>query len=94
MPRTDIFFEVNTADGRKIRLTKKQWSHISSKHTELTNKLHLLEQALLYSSYKTQFSSETIKYYLYLKELKCYLMVAVKILNGDGFIMTAYYTRK
>lgn len=91
--RTDILFEI-MIDGKKIRLTKKQWEHISSKHPELANKMYLLEQALLYPNRKLQFSNETIKYYYYLKELSCYLMVAVKILNGEGFIMTAYYTQK
>jgi hypothetical protein len=91
--RTDIIFE-RVVDGRKIRLTKKQWFHISSRHPGLTNKIYLIDQTLLNPTRKLQFSNETIKYYRYFKEMKYYLMVAVRTLNGEGFVITAYFTRK
>ena len=31
-------FEVIDKTGRKIRLTKKQWSHITTKHPDLSGK--------------------------------------------------------
>ena len=37
---------------------------------------------------------EVVKFYKFLKAKKKYIMVAVKILNNEGFVITAYQTLK
>ena len=42
---------------------------------------------------KKETENET-KYYRYIKEESKYLMVAFRILNGEGFVITSYMTKK
>ncbi|HLC71884.1 MAG TPA: hypothetical protein VJI32_07770 [Candidatus Nanoarchaeia archaeon] len=93
--RQDILFEVLTRDGKEIRLTQKQWSHISQRHPEMQGLIEEMRQALMYPTHMLNFSNETIKYYLFLKNKRAYIMVAVKVLSDNqGFIMTSYLTSK
>ena len=91
-------FEIPDKTGRKIRLTKKQWSHItspSSPHAYMKNYLKEIEQTLgkpdkiLNSIYDERKAS----YYTYYKKKNNYLRVLVKYLNGEGFIITAYFIK-
>ena len=90
----NIIFITEIKDRKLIRLTVKQWKHIVHRHPEIINKLILIESTLKSFDYIKYSEHNTRKYYKYLKEINKYVMVAVKILNGDGFIMTAYLTRK
>jgi hypothetical protein len=36
----ELVFETTDKIGKKIRLTKKQWEHITTTHNELTNYLN------------------------------------------------------
>jgi len=93
--RLDILFEVFTRDGKRIYLTKKQWSHLSQRHPEMQGLIEEIQHALIQPTHILNFGNETIKYYLSLKTKRCYLMVAVKLVNNDeGFIMTSYLTKK
>ena len=88
-------FEIKDASERMIRLTIERWKHIAQEHPEI-NSIEELKQTLLFpiiikkSHYDPQ---STVWYYRYLKERKQYLLVAVRYLNGNGFIITAYFTR-
>ena len=88
-----IIFIIKTREGRIIRLTTEQWKHIVYRHPEMSNKINEIEVALEYPEYKKQ-SNSVIKYYKYIKEEKNYIMVAVRILNGEGFVITSYLTKK
>lgn len=80
-------------NNKSIRLTSKQWKHIVYRHPEICNKINEIESTLKFPDYIKK--EENIqKYYKYLKEEAKYMMIAVKILNGDGFVITAYTTRK
>ncbi len=93
--RPDVLFEVLTRDGRQIRLTQKQWLHISQRHPEMSGLIEEMQQALIYPTHVLHFSNETIKYYLFLKNKRSYVMVAIKVLSdNEGFIMTSYLTSK
>jgi len=86
-------FEVIDKTGRVIHLSRERWAHIQQ-HPELTNTLERIKDALQ--------SPDTIKdfeydpqvkwYYKYDKTRKEYLLVSVKYLNGEGFIITSFYT--
>lgn len=90
--------EVADKSGRKIHLTKKQWSHIRKKHPEVEN-LEDIEQTLKMPLKIIEYSiDESVRYYY--KNFKHhsppdnYLLVLVKYLNGEGYVITSYFTEK
>lgn len=87
-------FEVKTKDKRLIRLTEKQWLHVKQRHPEMVARAGDIEDAIANPTVRVQHSDETTKFYKPIKDEKKYIMVAVKILNGDGFVVTAYKTRR
>ena len=91
-------FEIVDKTGRKIKLSKERWAHIasfSSPHAYMANHLEEIKETLIkpnkimgsvYDSYKSN-------YYKYYKDKKRYLKVIVKYLNGNGFIISAYFVK-
>jgi len=94
----DIIFEVMDKTNRKIRLTKKQWSHFQ-KHPHMHESLERVKNTIK--------NPATIRYddfnekvnYLYkeykdMSPLERYLFVSVNYLNRKGFVITSFYTNK
>ena len=92
----DYIFEITDKTGRVIRLTKRQWSHIIIKHPDLSEKDQEIQQVLekpdLILPHK--FDDSMGNYCKYDKKEKAYLFTAVKYLNGEGFVVTAFYTQQ
>lgn len=88
-------FEVIDKSGRKIRLTDQRWNHIVSRHPELSNSLEIIKETVLKPSFQVRDNLDEKLYYShsYIKDIKFYMIVAVKYLNGEGFIITAFYSR-
>lgn len=63
-------------------------------HPEMTNQLEQLQETVVEPAIISQdHVRPSIHYYFrYYKNRGEHLCVAVKYLNGDGFIMTAFYT--
>ena len=92
-------FEITDKTKRKIRLTKERWKHItspSSLHPYMTNYLEEVKQTLLNPDIivLNKFDEKKMNYYKYIRERSEYLLVGVKYLNGEGFVTTAFMTRK
>lgn len=93
-----IIFELISRLDKKIRLTEIQWAHIESKHKELRNQIQkmivtLENPDLVYYSPV----EENYHYYKYFKEtpvMEKYLLLIVKHLNDEGFIITAFFVTK
>jgi len=89
-----IIFEVMDKTRRNIRLTGKQWSHIRMDHPEVEDE-EVIKDAIKNPDKITQpYEGTKHYYYKYFKHRKSsdkYLMVIVNYLNGEGFIITAYY---
>ena len=92
----DYIFKVIDKTKRNIRLTKKQWKHITVKHPDLAKKEEEIKQTLekpdLITSHK--FDENMGNYYKYNKNERAYLIVAVKYLNGEGYVVTSFYTQQ
>lgn len=92
----DILFEVKDILGRKIRTTKIYWRQIKQiKHRELRHGIREVKSTLKTpEEIRKSVTDETIL--LYAKEVSEYdiLMVAVKVLDGEGFLVTAYQTKE
>lgn len=89
-------FEIIDKTGRKIHLTKERWTHITSPaspHAYMANFIEEIKQTIIEPEFVRIDSIENkkMKYYKYFKERKKYLRAIVKYLNGNGFIITAYF---
>jgi hypothetical protein len=91
-------FEIRSQLDKHIRLTKTQWEHITLKHKELhgqESKIRLTLQDpdfVLYSQ-----SDGNHQYHRLFKETPVsekHLLVIVKHLNGEGFVITAFFLSK
>lgn len=92
----ELLFEVKDILGRKIRTTKDYWLKIKTlKHRELRYGIIEVKNALK-SPDEIRKSVTDPTVFLFAKKTVEYdiLIVAVKILNGDGFLITAYQTKK
>ncbi len=91
-------FEVIDKTGRKIRLTKKQWRHINSRHPALTKYTREMKEALRNPDAITNSKTDKnvylyYKFYKYLKSPHKYLLLIVKYLNSEGFIISAFFEK-
>ncbi len=88
-------FKTKDKSGRNIYLTDERWKHIL-KHPEMANQLEQIKDTLLHPDTITtvEHDPDVRFYYLYYKNRKEYLFVSVKYLNGEGYIITSFYTDK
>ncbi|HLD07323.1 MAG TPA: hypothetical protein VJC16_07390 [Candidatus Nanoarchaeia archaeon] len=91
----DTVFEIGDKTGRKIRLTRTQWKHISHEHPTVTNIEEIKEtlQKPIRIKPSAYDPLSVAGYYWFNKDRKRYLCVSVKYLNGEGFVITAFYMR-
>lgn len=92
----DILFEVRDILGRKIRTTKTYWKKIKEvKHTELKFGIPEVKKTLKNpDEVRQSVMDTTILLYARRQEKYDILIVAVKVLNGDGFLVTTYQTKE
>mgnify|MGYP001564535690 CR=1 FL=1 len=88
-----IYFEVISALGKKIRVTKNYWNKIiETKHSLMKGKEALVKETLKKSA-QIRISNKDASVYLYYKKINGdYSCVVAKHLNGEGFIITTYIT--
>ncbi len=92
----DYVFEIIDKTGRRIRLTKRQWRETTLKHPNMAAYLEEIKETLIRPNVITDYSiDESVRYYYkYFKHIKSrnkYLLVIVKYLNGEGFIIKSYF---
>ena len=92
MPRV---FETKEKSGRTVYLSSERLHHIL-KHPEMVNQLEQIKDTLYQPDKITrvEYDPDVRFYYRYYKEKGQYLFVSVKYLNGEGFIITSFYTDK
>ncbi|MBI4145867.1 hypothetical protein HY489_00860 [Candidatus Woesearchaeota archaeon] len=84
---------------RRIYLTSERWSHLSGEHPEVVPYLNQFEEVLKQPLQITSFTGDTTVayYYKHAKDRPCaskHLLLVVKYLNGEGFIITGYFVKK
>jgi len=94
----DIVFETIDKTGRKIRLTRKQYSHICKKHPTVSNYFEEIKETLIKPDkiIESDDNKNVGFYYKFYKKLKTpyqNILVIVKYLNGEGFIISAYFVK-
>ena len=94
----NIIFEIIDKTGKKVHLPKERWSHILEHPRMDYNQLENI-QLTLKNPLTIRYEDDESVLYFY-KEFKHhdpserYLLVGVKYLNGDGFIITSFFTNK
>ncbi|MEK6925907.1 MAG: hypothetical protein AABW50_01370 [Nanoarchaeota archaeon] len=81
---------------RKIRLTRKQWSHIRREHPNIDNHGEILETVQKPDKVLMDERENVTNFYKYFKhkeQKSKFLKVIVKYLNGEGFIISVYFLR-
>ena len=92
-------FEFRDKSDKIIYLTKERWSHINIEHPEITNYIKEFNEILNNPTKIVDYPHDkNMKYYYkHFKDRKTkakYLLMIVKYLNGEGFIITVYFVRK
>lgn len=90
----NLLFEVKDVLGRKIRTTKDYWLKIKTlKHRELKYGITEVKKTLTNPDEVRRSVADTT-ILLFAKYIKDYdiLIVGVKTLNGNGFLVTCYQT--
>jgi len=90
-------FEIIDKSGRKIHLSKERWSHIRKKHPEI-KEWELIKEALKNSDKMIDDEFvESIRYFYkfhkHEKKPNRYLCVIINYLNGEAYVVTAYFTK-
>jgi len=96
---SEIVFEVVDKTGRKIRLTKRQYLHISIRHPAVLRYIEEIKETVCSpQTIKTSKFDPQVRYYYknykHLNKPNNFLKVLVKYLNNHGFIITAYLDKK
>jgi len=88
-------FEIIDKNGRKIHLTKERLKHILE-HKGMERYVEEIKNTLINPTLIVPHKIDNMRrnYYTYYKEKKRYLLVAVKYLNGEGYVTTSFITRK
>lgn len=88
-------FEIISRLEKKIRLTDVSWVHIQLKHPELNNQLSKIEETLERPDWVYYCANEeNYQHYKYFAETPVtekYILVVVKHLNKEGFVITAFF---
>lgn len=87
--------EAKSVLGKKIRTTRDYWKYISEvKHADLTGQLEKVFLALTNADEVWQ-DQEAIGIFIYYHKINGYwICVVARHLNGEGFIVTSYLTKK
>ncbi len=88
-------FEIIEKTGKKVHLSQKRWKHISQNHPDVIDKLEDIQKALTNPTLIVphKFDEAKRNYYFYYKNIKRYLLVAVKYINDEGHVSTAFIAR-
>jgi len=98
MGKREIVFEITDKTGRKIHLSKERWKHIQ-RHPHMYEQLENIKLTIQNPLTIRYYEEDEDVIYFY-KEFKDgepserYLLVSVKYLNGEGFIITSFFTDK
>lgn len=93
-----VIFEIIDKSGRKLRMTGWNWEHIVRRHPEISAEKERMIETLknpdkITNSLKDEKARFYYKYYKHRKSVNKFLMILVKYLNGEGFIISAHFVR-
>jgi hypothetical protein len=94
-PRSEIAFAVKTKQGFLIKTTKAYWNIITNiKHPSIWGKEKAVKETLFFADEIRISKRDPDVYLLYKKYGDKFLCAVVRIHKKEGFIITAYYTKR
>ncbi len=81
--------------GRKVRLTNERLQHILE-HPEMLDAENKIEETLLFPQCVIRDGDDSnvwLYYRSYMPPQKSFLLVIVKVSNGEGFVITAFIVK-
>lgn len=89
-------FTVRDREGKRVYLPNERWKHIAAEHPNIAPLIERVRETIAHPHItKTSIrDSEVRLHHKHDKQKNAYLVVVVKYLNGDGFVVTSFYTRK
>ena len=93
-----MIFEVKDKTGRRLRMTGWNWEHIIKRHPDISTEKEKIIETLenpdkIMPSLKDEKARFYYKYYKHMASINKFLMVLVKYLNGEGFVISAHFMR-
>jgi len=93
--KTEILFETKDIFGKNVRTTKSYWQKIFLiKHKEVKASQDTIIKSLQKPDEVRRSVQDSFIRLFYKQLAKSFLVVVVKYLNGDGFVVTIYKTTK
>ena len=94
-----IVFEVVSKFARSISLSEATYDHVCSRHPEVFGEIDEMKKTLSLPHVvrKSMYDEKVWLFYRFFEETPVtekYLMVAAKILNNEGLVVTSYFTDK
>jgi hypothetical protein len=95
----NIIFETEDKNGKLIRLTNKQHSHIMDEHPYMHKYIEEIKETLKKPDKISSYSFDEDVHYFYkgyknLEKPNKFILVIVKYLNGEGYVISSYLTQK
>ena len=90
----DVLFTILTPLGFTVRTTQPYWALIQRKHPEVTDKEAEVQNCLRQPELVRRSKQDQAVYLFYASQFPYYLVVVVKRLNDEGFIVTSYLSDK
>ena len=92
-----VIFDVVSKFDKKIRLTEEKYNHVCTRHPEVFEEKEKMKKTLVSPQIvrRSTYDDKVWLFYRLFEETPVtekYLMVAVKILNDKGFVVTSYFT--
>ena len=91
-------FDVTSVLKKRVRLTEAQWEHIRGRHPEMAGQQNKMLRTLVQPDFVVYSAADETHHYC-----RAYtgtpvsdklLLLVVKHLNGDGFVVTAFFVNR
>jgi hypothetical protein len=94
-----VVFEVVSKFSKKIALAKRGYEHISERHPEVSGEVEKMKETLVTPQVirKSTYDDKVWLFYRLFQKTpvsRKYLMVGVKVFNGEALVITSYFTDK
>jgi len=94
-----VVFEVISKFDRKISLTEGRYDHVCRRHPEVVGEIDKMKKTLASPQMvrRSLYDEKVWLFYRFFENTPVtekYLMVAARILNNEGFVITSYFTDK
>ncbi|MBI4450856.1 hypothetical protein HY642_02690 [Candidatus Woesearchaeota archaeon] len=84
-------FAVRDKSGRIIHLSRERWAHVQ-KHPEMSGSVERVKDTLQRPDTILRFEGAVHFYFKHYKDKQQFMFVSARYLNGEGFVITSYYT--